>query len=166
MPLLADERALHLLADAINAARETWRFTVWAYVFMSEHVHILLHPSGPRYDIGLIRKAIKQPVASRYIRRLRETASPALTKLCWQSRDGRIRYRFWQKGPGFDRNLFSPKAIHACIAYIHANPARRGLVEVETDWKWSSANFYHAGKPGHLAIDPCPVLGLPERGHL
>ncbi len=74
LPLLADERALHLLADAISAARETWRFTVWAYVFMPEHVHILIHPSAPRYGIGLIRKAIKQPVASRYIRRLRETA--------------------------------------------------------------------------------------------
>jgi len=28
------------------------------------------------------------------------------------------------------------------IDYIHANPVRRGLVAMATDWTWSSARFW------------------------
>ena len=51
-------------------------------------------------------------------------------------------FRFWQEGPGFDRNLFGPEAITASMDYIHLNPVKRGLCEKATDWKWSSARFY------------------------
>ena len=51
-------------------------------------------------------------------------------------------FRFWQEGPGFDRNIFSPEALEASIDYIHNNPVKRGLCQKAADWKWSSARYY------------------------
>jgi putative transposase len=51
-------------------------------------------------------------------------------------------FRFWQEGPGYDRNLTHSKSVLAAIDYIHQNPVGRGLVMRAVDWKWSSARFY------------------------
>lgn len=67
-------------------------------------------------------------------------------------------FRFWQEGPGFDRNLFSPEAITASMDYIHLNPVKRGLCEKATDWKWSSARFYL----GETTDPDLPTLTRPD----
>jgi hypothetical protein len=52
--------------------------------------------------------------------------------------------RFWQEGPGYDRNLDRVDTVLAAIDYIHRNPERRGLVDREIDWQWSSARWYES----------------------
>ena len=44
-------------------------------------------------------------------------------------------FRFWQKGPGYDRNSSREAAVLASIDYIHANPVVRGLVRRTMDWR-------------------------------
>jgi putative transposase len=61
-----------------------------------------------------------------------------------RDRPGRQVFRFWQEGPGFDRNLFTVKAVQASIDYIHNNPVARGLSQKARDWRWSSARFYES----------------------
>ena len=53
--------------------------------------------------------------------------------------NGKIHYRFWQRGGGYDRNVFEPATVLQMIEYVHNNPVRRGLVEKATDWIWSCA---------------------------
>ena len=65
----------------------------------------------------------------------------------------RPKYRFWQDGGGYDRNYWEPVAIRDQLAYIHANPVRRGIVKQPEDWYWSSASEWVYGKPGPIAID-------------
>jgi hypothetical protein len=38
------------------------------------------------------------------------------------------------------------------LAYIHENPAVKGLVEDSVDWKWSSAAWY-ANRTGPIEMD-------------
>jgi len=49
-------------------------------------------------------------------------------------------FRFWQIGGGYDRNLWTAKAVRSSIKYIEANPVRKELVKKPEDWKWSSAS--------------------------
>lgn len=37
-----------------------------------------------------------------------------------------MSFRYWQEGPGYDRNLSSEQIVMAAIDSIHENPARRG----------------------------------------
>ena len=67
--------------------------------------------------------------------------------------NGQSTIRFWQRGGGYDRNLWLPRYVWEMIDYIHANPVRRGLCETPVQWAWSSAGFYAGMGDGPLGVD-------------
>ena len=89
-------------------------------------------------------KAIKRPFSYRIKQLLIESRSGLLRRLTIQQRPGKATFRFWQEGPGYDRNLDNAASVLAAIDYIHLNPVRRGLCENVLDWKWSSARWYES----------------------
>ena len=89
---------------------------------------------------GTIRKT--RTVARRAIRFRRAQKSPLLERLEVTSPSGRTEHHFWEQGGGYDRNIYQDKVAVTTIDYFHENPARRGFVEADTDWRWSSARFY------------------------
>jgi putative transposase len=148
---LSKSRTCQWLIDALSTARERLQFDVWAYVIMPEHCHILLFPRQPNYSISRILEAIKLPVTRRAKSYLQRAAAESVEVMRDEQPNGRVAFRFWQRGGGYDRNLFEPEAIHAEIDYIHHNPVRRGLVASAEDWFWSSARGY-AGRSDSLLI--------------
>jgi putative transposase len=77
-----------------------------------------------------------------------------------RERPGKTCFRFWQEGPGYDRNLKRAATIQAAIDYIHLNPVRRGLATRAIDWKWSSASWYLLDPPKQQHADLPIVHGL------
>jgi putative transposase len=138
---LKAERTCQWLADAIDEARREWDFALWAYVFMPEHVHLLLYPRRPKYDIRIILQKIKEPVGRKAVQYLRGNAPQWLPRITVK-RGERLERRFWQAGGGFDRNAVEPQTVLTMIEYIHANPVRRGLANRAEEWKWSSAGWF------------------------
>ena len=149
---LADDRVRHWLAVAINAARQIESFALWAYVFMPDHVHLLIHPDREVYSIPAILRRIKEPVTRSLVRLWRETA-PQKLESTKARQGGRMVHRLWQAGGGFDRNLADLEAINKAIDYIEWNPVRRGYVEIPTDWIWSSARARVGATGVPLEID-------------
>ena len=45
--VLGEERKAGLVAKAIATARAELDFDLWAYVFMPEHVHLIVRPRRP-----------------------------------------------------------------------------------------------------------------------
>ena len=152
-PLLSKDRTRQWLADSINSAREELDLSIWAYVFMPNHVHLVVYPRNSEYNISSILKAIKHPVSRQALKWLRENSSQWLPKLA-QKRGMRTKHHFWQIGGGYDRNIESYETLDSMIDYIHANPIRRGLTEKASDWKWSSSRWYEIGEVGPIAVDP------------
>ncbi|MGO8672783.1 MAG: REP-associated tyrosine transposase [Capsulimonadaceae bacterium] len=138
---LAAERSCRWLCEAIDAARKEQDFALWAFVFMPEHVHLIVWPRQPIYDMGEILKAIKEPVGRRAVSYLVEHAPEWLPRIT-RRRGARTERLFWQSGGGFDLNLWEPKALLPRIHYIHENPVRRGLVVRASDYRWSSAGWF------------------------
>jgi putative transposase len=154
---LKAEGTCQWLADAIDKARAEREFTLWAYVFMPEHVHLMICPQQPKYDIRLILQHIKEPVGRIAVQHLRANAPHWLPRITVK-RGARLQQRFWQAGGGYDRNVVEPKTLLAMIEYIHANPVRRGLVSRAEEWKWSSAGWLE-GK-NSLRPDPLDLGGF------
>jgi putative transposase len=150
-PFLARERTCQYLVDAVNAATEKHEFDLWAYVFMADHVHLVVCPRQEVYSISTILLAIKQPVSQRAIRYLREH-NPAGLRVLATGQQARP-YRFWQKGGGYDRNITKVKTLIETVRYIHNNPVRKGLVETPEQWHYSSAAEWEGVGPGPLAIN-------------
>ena len=119
---------------------------------MPEHVHLLLRPHDGVAISGIL-SAIKQPVAKRAVLWAKREAPAVLEVMADRQPNGECSYRFWQRGGGYDRNLWTPADIHEKINYIHRNPLRRGFVERVEDWRWSSWHTWECGKNDLLPID-------------
>lgn len=106
---------------------------------MPKHVRLLVIPLTPVVNVSRLLADIKRPVSLKIKHRLIAIRSPLLTELTIRQRPGVSSLRFWQEGPGYDRNLSNSSTIQAAIDYIHENPVRRGLCRRAVDWKYSSA---------------------------
>ena len=60
---------------------------------------------------------------------MRNDAPGFLLNMAHVTKDGVVRYRFWQRGGGYDRNIYSDAEVWEKIDYIHANPIARGLCQ-------------------------------------
>jgi putative transposase len=158
LPLLSRDRTRRWFVEAMQRARRKLRLSLWAYVIMPEHVHILLCPREAEYQVRLIRTALKVPVQRMALKYVREHAPAFLAQLRDEQPNGDAHYRFWLRGGGYDRNVTDGETVRQMIEYIHQNPVRRGLVQKAADWVWSSASFYAGETDVPIAMDPLPPL--------
>ena len=152
---LQADRTCLWLAEAISQARCRLDFSLWAYVFMPEHVQLLICPRCSEYDVSSILKSIKEPVGRKalaYLGEVRPDWLPRLTRV----RGGRQERLFWQSGGGYDRNVTEPQTLWKMIEYIHMNPVRRDLVQRTVDWTLSSAGWYEDQRETVLVPDRIP----------
>jgi putative transposase len=151
LPLLTNDTWRQMLAESIDRAVARYRFGLAAFVFMPEHVHLLVFPYPQASKIDRLLFAIKRPFSFRIKLLLTASKSPLLEKLTIRQRPSELTFRYWQEGPGYDRNLYEPKSVLSAIDYIHQNPVRRGLCQSAIEWRWSSARYFQ--NPS-AAIDP------------
>ncbi len=162
MPLLTNDSWREKLARCVEAAGKQWAMELVGFVFMPEHVHLLVYPTAVEPSIGGYLAGIKQPFSKRIKEVLVGQRSRLLAKLTVRERPDKECFRFWQEGPGFDRNLFSPDAITASLEYIHNNPVSRGVCRRAVDWKWSSARYYLDVPPRQQHCGLPMIHGLPK----
>ncbi len=142
LPLLTNNAWRTILSRSIDEACQSLGCHLAAFVYMPEHVHLLVWGITKKEDVSHLLANIKQPVSIQVRKDLESTNSRLLPKLMVRERPGKIVFRYWQEGPGFDRNLFTTKAVQASLDYIHLNPVKRGLSFKARDWRWSSARYY------------------------
>ncbi len=158
--LLVDDDWRRKLCESIDRAMTGNNCRLVALVLMPEHVHLLVYPTDPEPDLDGLLFAIKRPYSFRIKQLLIELNDPLLEHLTIRERPDKMTFRYWQEGPGYDRNLRTEAAVLAAIDYIHLNPVRRGLVYRASDWKWSSARWYES--EGKLIDPDLPTIhGLP-----
>lgn len=96
---------------------------------------------------------LKKSVTNRAVAFVRRHAPVFLGQMEDRQPNGAVAYRFWQRGGGYDENLFGSRTIWEKIDYIHMNPVRRGLCDTPASWPWSSGRAFETGKPDPIRID-------------
>jgi putative transposase len=118
---------------------------VHAYVLMTNHVHLLLTPSGP----GQIPR-IMQSLGRRYVRFVNDRYGR--TGTLWEG-----RYKACL--------VASDEHLLCCHRYIELNPVRAGMMARAADYRWSSHRANAFGIPDPL-VEPHPqyvALGVTPR---
>jgi putative transposase len=160
-PLLTNDLWREMLSESITRASARHLYQLVAFVYMPEHIHLLVLPRPGASTISQYLFAIKRPFSYRIKQMLIDSESRLLHDLTIRQRPGVNTFRFWQEGSGYDRNLHSAAAIDAAMEYIHMNPVRRGLCERAVDWRWSSARYYldddYHPDPALPALEPLPL---------
>jgi putative transposase len=162
LPLLTNDSWREQLARSLDTAGEECQFELAAFVFMPDHVHLLVAPTGPDPAIDRYLARLKQPFSKWVKQQLTDSKSTLLDRLTIRERPGKTCFRFWQEGPGYDRNLSTPAVIEAAIDYFHLNPVRRRLVKRAIDWRWSSASWYLLNPPRQQPPGLPTIHGLPS----
>ena len=153
--LLTSESLRKLLLRTWDEARTKGNLSIWSYVIMPEHVHLLIYPRNKSYDMSSILRYLKAPFTRRAVEYWQNKSTNLLQRITIQ-RGSRIMHRFWQEGGGYDRNLYDWDTIRKAVEYIEFNPVRRGLVRDPSDWKWSSARARAGGNDSPHIVDELP----------
>jgi putative transposase len=130
LPYLEASKPKDILEQVIEKTRRSHNLSLYAYVIMPEHVHLLLSEPEDR-------------ILSSTIRVLKGESS----KLLKGKRD-----HLWQPRY-YDFNVFTTRKFVEKIRYIHRNPVTRGLVTKPEDYRWSSFNHYATGAPTTIEIE-------------
>ena len=150
-PFLSAERVCEYLVDSIISSRKKHQFDLWAYIFMPNHVHLLICPKITNYYISDILLSIKQSVSRKALNYLKNNNRNGLKYLATHQKHR--SHRFWQKGGGYDRNITKVKTIIDSIHYLHNNPVRKGLVQSADEWYYSSTADWQGIRQGPITID-------------
>jgi putative transposase len=151
IPIFKTQALRYAFIEQLQRVRIQHEFSLFAWVLMPNHVHMLLMP-GSISTTPIILRAIKIGSAKRILARWRELDAPILKQLV----DAMGKQRLWQYGGGYDRNITSTSELHEKIRYIHANPVRAGLVSTPTDWPWSSAAWWSGDHDYTIRCDQPP----------
>jgi putative transposase len=128
--------------DCLKAACDLHGCQVHAYVFMTNHVHLLMTPTTAS---GIAD--VMQAVGRRYVRRFNDTHQR--TGTLWE---GRYKATLVE----------TEQYLLACYRYIELNPVRAGLVKAPRDYRWSShrANGLGVRDPLVTSHQSYDALGL------
>ncbi len=156
MPLLERPSIREVVCEAIEAALTRCEASLLAYVFMPDHLHFVVYlPDG-----GLLHRfnrLWRGQSAWRCLQVLQcEGDKTTLAVLAEHAHSGG-KYAFWKEQVRA-LALEGELKLEQKLAYIHANPIRRGLVDTEEEWPWSSFGFYSTDEPGLLPVDPSLLL--------
>ena len=146
LPLLTNDLWRTLLARHVRDTCDEQAFALWAYVFMPEHVHLLVKPSHEVYDISRFYGKIKKSFTDDIVPILERSDSPLAERLWVRERPGKWCYRVWQEGGGYDLNITSLEVAEGKAKYCHNNAVTRGLVKMPGDWRWSSFRWLILGE--------------------
>jgi putative transposase len=160
LPLLTNDVFRQWLADSIRKQCDACEIALWAYVFMPEHVHLLLKPRREVHDLADFEQRAKLSWSRKMLVHLKRTASPLLNSLKVGT-----GYRLWQAGGGHDLNIWTQKKAIEKAEYCHNNPVKRRLATSPELWRWSSFRSLVQGRSEDepLRIDPWDERLLDER---
>ena len=133
------------LWKCIKEAADEHQVAVNAYVFMSNHVHLLLTPEDP-WAISRTMHSASRRYAGYFNKRYERTGT------LWEGR--------------FHASLVKTDSYFlTCHRYIDQNPLRAGLARVPEQYPWSSHRFYATGEVNSLvtAHHAISVLGESEQ---
>ena len=128
-----------VLCRAIDEARKSAGFLLFAYVVMIDHLHLLISRPSTTSDVLRVLKGL---TARRVIDYLKlKNYFTSLAKLAHQERERNYKHSLWQT----EKNvlpIFSERMFMEKLNYIHLNPVRAGLSERASDYRWSSARIW------------------------
>ena len=149
LPLFSNPEIAKIIFDSLAFLQQNQRISIYAYVLMENHLHlivssILLAKYLAEFKSFTARRCIDyyQSQGNKFILNLLK-----ISKLPHRTdRD----YQYWQEG-FHPKQIQNEQMLKQKIDYIHQNPVRRGYVDQEEHWRYSSARNF-AGIEGMIDI--------------
>jgi len=131
--------------DSLKYCQQHKGLIVFAYVMMSNHIHLIVHAHEPFMLKDIIRD-FKKFTSKKILQQIQQAPESRrewmLSMFATHATKKHSEFKFWQEG-NHAIELFSEKFVWNKIDYIHHNPVRAGFVKSPEDWLYSSAANYY-----------------------
>ena len=148
------KRYCDIFIESLNYRIQHRGLVVYAYVIMSNHVHLIL--SAENKDLSKLIGSLKSTTSKRIIESIcieKESRREWMLEKFQQARLAHQRnsnYQIWTH-ENHALECFSPEFTTTRVNYIHENPVRAGIVESAEEFLYSSARNYF-GKKGLIPV--------------
>ena len=139
LPVFRTEHVARVTCEALNEARSSGGFLIFAYVIMPNHLHMMTNQPESSSEVLRYVKGITGRRVIDYLKQ--HNYNTSLAKLRHEDWKRKHSYSLWQQEKNVF-SIFSEAAFMQKVNYIHANPVRAGLVESAIDYRWSSARIW------------------------
>lgn len=139
-PIFAQPQAADIVLNALSFLQEERDTRLYSYVIMENHIHMVLQTER----LSSIIQAFKSWTARAIIDDFAMTGRYyQLGKLKEAKNPSHIDsvHQLWQEG-FHPKHIYSTNMMIQKIEYIHQNPVKRGFVDHQEDWRYSSARNY------------------------
>ncbi len=136
------EQYYFILRDSLSYVIAEHHASLLAYVFMPNHLHLVLHlPQGER--LSDMMRDFKKFTSTKIRQQLESDGHTTIVERLRSYAEGKKKqiFKLWMERFD-DVVLFTEKMLRTKIEYIHNNPVKKGFVEKAEDWKFSSARNY------------------------
>jgi putative transposase len=139
LPVFRTDPIKIVTCNALDEARESGGFLVFAYVIMPDHLHLITDCPTTSADV---LRYVKGLTGRRVIDYLRERGHErSLEKLRHEQWKRKHAYSLWQQEKNVF-SIFSEAMFMQKVNYIHLNPVRAEMCDRPIDYRWSSARFW------------------------
>jgi REP element-mobilizing transposase RayT len=149
-----------IMIDSFKYSIENKGLQIFAYVIMSNHIHLIAHSSSGRLSDNVrdIKKFTSKKILETIIEIPESRREWMLNRFKFNASHIKCNkeYQVWTH-ENHAMILYSNNFIREKIEYIHENPVRAGMVEKAEDYLYSSARNY-ASLEAPIDI---PILVLP-----
>jgi putative transposase len=162
LPVFQTDTMKSLMCAAMNEARQSGNFLIFAYCIMPDHVHIVADSSRKPSDIVRFINGISSRRILDYLKS--NGFKSSLEKLRHEKGKRQYQYSLWEHHP--DTFLLTTEAAFMeKVNYIHMNPVRAGLAERAEEYRWSSARCWKKSpwRDEPLLVDIDQIVWRPER---
>jgi len=140
MPLFGNTEIAQIIIDSLNFLQSQQRLTLYGYVIMENHLHLIAAAANLSKEIGNFKSFTARSIVDLL---QRNNANYILQQLEFHKLKHKARqeYQLWQEG--FHPQAISDQAMFIQkLEYIHNNPVRRGYVDDPSHWRYSSYRNY------------------------
>ena len=138
------------IVESLNYCIQNKGLVVYAWVIMSNHVHLIISSNGnPMEDI---LRDLKKFTSKAIITAITENQQESRKAwMLWmfervgQKNGNNSKYQFWQQH-NQPEILNNPNSVERAMDYIHNNPVTAGFVDNPVNYPYSSAVDYTEGK--------------------
>jgi REP element-mobilizing transposase RayT len=139
LPVFRTEALRDIASLALDEARRSAGFLIFAYVVMLDHLHLVTsHHRKPSETLRYINGIVSRRVID-YLKEGNHLTS--LAKLRHETKSRHYTYSLWDHHSNVFP-VFSERMLMEKVQYLHLNPIRAKLVERVVDYRWSSAQMW------------------------
>jgi len=145
LDIFTRKRYRDIIIDSFKYSQENKNLDIFAYVIMSNHIHIIARSSSE--NLSQIIGDIKKFTSKQIIKSITEEPESRREWLLFMFKRAAKKhkrnktYQLWTH-ENHAIHLYSEKFIKERLMYIHNNPVKAGIVEHPEEYLYSSARNY------------------------